>query len=610
MGLLAGGSAWRESATIDEVAHIGAGLSYLQKFDLRLNPEHPPLAKLLAALPLLLKGIRADYSDPSWRISSNPGPADLAQWIFGDWVLNRWNNPRTILALARLPMLICTLFLGWLIWAYATRLGGKWGGALCLAVYVSTPLFLAFGPLVLTDTLVTLFSLLTLWSFADLWDEPGRSNVLKFALSLAGALLSKFSAGLLLFVMPGLALASHWRPVAPPPGGESEGRMWRRVRWRAIGQGIAAAAVLIYVFYLIFSWNQPTGAESQQQNFVAAFFARAFMPPRIYWRGISAFLASARRPTFVLGRFYPKGIWFYFPMLFVLKSPVGFLCLLLLTVAVFSMKGMWPVAPRTNAISSGAATHWRAIWISLIVFTIACLSSPLDISFRHFSLPVVLSILLLAALPARLRHLQAFAPRPARFVAATAMLLTASCIVSALWAYPYYIPYVNVLAAGNPIYVLFNDSNVDWNQALPEVSRFADRHGLREIAVDSYGLTDPAIAVPRSRFWNCQRPTSQDEGKWAAVSANMIFDAHNCVWLLQYPQETLAGGSMIAFHLPGHIPPPGSAGGPPAPNEMRELFGLRTDIRVLLLNLARDPRELADLFAGLARPPRPSSPGN
>src|SRR5208283_320873 len=62
MFLLAGGAALRESVTIDEVAHIGAGLSYLQKLDLRYNEEHPPLAKVLAALPLAVRGTHADYS--------------------------------------------------------------------------------------------------------------------------------------------------------------------------------------------------------------------------------------------------------------------------------------------------------------------------------------------------------------------------------------------------------------------------------------------------------------------------------------------------------------------------------------------------------------------
>jgi hypothetical protein len=71
MAILAGGAALRESVTIDEVAHFGAGLSYLQKLDLRLNEEHPPLPKVLAAIPLVLRGTRADYSHVSWTASGN-----------------------------------------------------------------------------------------------------------------------------------------------------------------------------------------------------------------------------------------------------------------------------------------------------------------------------------------------------------------------------------------------------------------------------------------------------------------------------------------------------------------------------------------------------------
>ena len=62
MAVVAGGAALRESVTIDEVAHIGAGVSYLQKLDLRMNAEHPPLPKVLAALPLVFRGVHADYT--------------------------------------------------------------------------------------------------------------------------------------------------------------------------------------------------------------------------------------------------------------------------------------------------------------------------------------------------------------------------------------------------------------------------------------------------------------------------------------------------------------------------------------------------------------------
>src|ERR1043165_10217945 len=52
-GALAVSSMRTKSAVIDETAHLPAGYTYLTTRDFRLNPEHPPLAKELAALPLL-----------------------------------------------------------------------------------------------------------------------------------------------------------------------------------------------------------------------------------------------------------------------------------------------------------------------------------------------------------------------------------------------------------------------------------------------------------------------------------------------------------------------------------------------------------------------------
>jgi predicted membrane-bound dolichyl-phosphate-mannose-protein mannosyltransferase len=151
MAVLAGGAARRESITVDEVAHIGAGVSYLQKLDMRLNLEHPPLAKALAALPLVLGGVRADYKDLSWSFSDGFFKQYLGQWAFGHRLVTRWNDPYSTLLSARVPMLLLTLVLGWVLYFYGARLGSPVGGVLCLCAYATMPAFLAFGPLVLTD---------------------------------------------------------------------------------------------------------------------------------------------------------------------------------------------------------------------------------------------------------------------------------------------------------------------------------------------------------------------------------------------------------------------------------------------------------------------------
>jgi hypothetical protein len=170
--------------------------------------------------------------------------------------------------------------------------------------------------------------------------------------------------------------------------------------------------------------------------------------------------------------------------------------------------------------------------------------------------------------------------------------LAVSCLFTAVRTYPFYFPYINSLGFGRPAYSLVNDSNVDWNQSLPEVRRFAEQHGLQQIGLDEYGFSDATVFAPQARRWNCQTPAPRDAGQWVALSANSILDAHNCAWLLQYPRAVLAGGSMVAVQLPAQIPEAGSAGGPPLPSAYRTFGGIRLDIRGFFMHVYQVPDDL------------------
>src|SRR5260370_36853905 len=192
------------------------------------------------------------------------------------------------LAWASLPMLLLSLLMGLIAFVYGRRLGGPWGGVLVLCVYVSSPPFLTFGPLVLTDLAVTLFSLLTVWRLADLWNEPSKKNTFWFALSLAGALLSKFTAGILLFVFVAFALSTRWRPLPCQPAAKLDARVWRQPRRRAAPLGILRAALAVYAFYFVFSWNHPTSAlERLGHGPGALLLRRLLMPPLLYLGGVA-----------------------------------------------------------------------------------------------------------------------------------------------------------------------------------------------------------------------------------------------------------------------------------------------------------------------------------
>jgi hypothetical protein len=243
------------------------------------------------------------------------------------------------------------------------------------------------------------------------------------------------------------------------------------------------------------------------------------------------------------------------------------------------------VAATPDALSA----HWRAIWVSLLVFTGVCMVGTMDISIRHFSVPLVLLTLLIAPLP---QLIQRSTQTLAWTTAALAAALAASCLVTAIRVYPYYLPYVSPFGMNRPLYWLMSDSNVDWNHALRDVNLFARQHGLADVPVDGYGFSDARAFVPQSRLWDCQAPADSDAGLWVFVSANMILDSHNCAWILQYPHQPLAGGAMYAIRLPSAIPPAGTPGGPPPPSARRLFLNAPMEMRVMFREVTDHPERL------------------
>ncbi len=587
----------RESITFDEVAHIGAGLSCVQRLDLRMNEEHPPLMKALTGISLALRGTKADYSNVSWTFSDGFIKQFLGEWVFGDYVIAKWNDPIGTVFWARVPMLLVTLLLGLVLYIYGARLSDSAGGLLGLCAFATMPAFLTFGVLVNNDVIVTLLTLLTMWALAEMWKSPSRGTMLKFGLALGAAIFSKFSAGLLFFCFLAFILSLRWRPVEGMPADRNELRKWRRLRWGSLIRGTVVAALVVYLGYLLLSWGEPTDSFSIIPHFPESpVLRRLLMPVWVFFRGLATFSMMASRPTFILGKPYSHGVWFYFPIVFALKTPLAFLALLLLAVVAGVAAKARLAQP--SPVRQGMELHWRAAWVFFFVLTAACILSRMTISIRHFLTPLALMILLLTPLPQRLEALAKSGWGVARAGKWLTGTLAVVLIAVAARAYPNFMPFLNSFSVGKPNYELVNDSNMDWNQALPAVGTWVQQRGLQHVLVDEYGFFDPKIYVPQAEFWNCQDPGTSSGGQWAVVSASSILDAHNCRWLLQYRHEALAGGSMYAFQLPDVLPVAGAPGGPPLPGDFRNLAGMpaEQDFRAMFLRMVNDPQQLVVIW--------------
>ena len=126
-----------DSATMDELAHLPAGYSYLTQKDMRLNPEHPPLLKDLAAFPLLfIKGIKFPSEIKAWQEDIN------GQWVFGNHFLYKAGNPADLMIFwGRIPMILILILLGFYIFKWSRELFDNKAAILSLFLFSFSPTF-------------------------------------------------------------------------------------------------------------------------------------------------------------------------------------------------------------------------------------------------------------------------------------------------------------------------------------------------------------------------------------------------------------------------------------------------------------------------------------
>ena len=146
-----------QSATFDEGSHLPAGYTHLKLGDHRLNPEHPPLVKTLAALPLLFMDVTIKPDDEAWALRR--------QWEFGKRFLYRWNDADRLLFWGRLPIVALGALLGVSVFLWARHRYGPRAAALALFLCVLSPDVLAHGQLVTTDVGIALFMFLSVVAF-------------------------------------------------------------------------------------------------------------------------------------------------------------------------------------------------------------------------------------------------------------------------------------------------------------------------------------------------------------------------------------------------------------------------------------------------------------
>src|SRR5262245_8576724 len=245
-----------KTPTYDEPVHIGAGLSYVRTRDFKVNLQHPPLLKELAAFPLVLIGVRWPVPAEAWAALTTPAPPE-AQWQLGNAVLFA-NDPARVLFWSRLPLILLTALLGWTLWAWGRAMLGPPAGLGALFLFAFDPGLLAHGALVTTDVGCATLSTLCLFALWRYLRARTPARLLACGVALGAALAAKFSSVLLLPLIAVLLLLAVRAPAASADGATSADAMPagaapddRDLGRRMMGAGAALLAMIVVAVMVV-----------------------------------------------------------------------------------------------------------------------------------------------------------------------------------------------------------------------------------------------------------------------------------------------------------------------------------------------------------------------
>jgi len=460
------GSGLQTSQAFDEANHLGAGLMYLKHGDFSRNPEHPPLVKMLVALPLLSIGLK---EPPTSHIPLFKGNDST----FGTQLLySRGPDWQPILMRGRAVIMLFTLTLGILLFLATEEAFGPLAALFALFFYVFQPLLLANGNIITTDMALACLLFASVYTFYRLCRRPSPARFALCAVATCLTIVCKHSGILVLPILSLLALFDVFLPIADEPGS-------RQQRLRRNGLAICALLVIGYIgiwaiygfrYYELHIFPPITPWAAQLSPFkrgLLLFLNRHHLFPAPYLYGwVDILRIPSTRPSFILGHIYPSSRWFFFPAAFAIKTTLGLLVFLLLL-------------PFARLINQRRQLVFFAIPAAFF-FTV-CMLSMMNGGARYL-IPMYPYLILLAGASAAAIYQRSTLSR----IAVSTLLFLS--LLSTLHSYPDFFAYSNELFGGpSHAYRSLTDSDGDWGQGLKFTSTYLAQHPDSNCWFDYYG---------------------------------------------------------------------------------------------------------------------------
>lgn len=488
-------SASRKSATIDEFAHLSAGLYAWKTRDFSLYEKTPPAGRMVATLPALLMGpaIETDLA----RFSRN----SWLPWSYGaDFLKNNFGDYGKLLMAGRVMVVMVGALICVIVWRTSRKWYGPVGGLISLFICALSPTLIAHSRLVTTDVMAALMTLLFVLSIVAYLERPSVLRAALIAVALGGGVVVKFTC---LFWAP-FALAApvlvYWleyraRKGAPTVEGD-------RPRVSALAGHMAMIVFVVWVAVVAGYLGKGIGFNgdlkfSSSSMKVLAPVVGIVPLPRDFVSGLDKQMKDAEggewsEGNYLMGEWYGGNKWHYYPLALLVKTPVPYLLLFIFSAWFIVGRGQRP------------GREVELLFMAFAYFIFASLFGSLQIGVRYL-LPVypLCFILMGKAGPVALSSfdedgetessVMPLKDRQKSTMKLVLVLLGIWLLIDHIMIQPNYLAYFNSFAAGprNGHKVLL-DSNLDWGQDLPGLARWMEEEKVGSVDLAYFGHDDPA----------------------------------------------------------------------------------------------------------------------
>lgn len=511
--------------TEDEPLHLACGMEWLDHGKYHYEHHHPPLARIVVAIGPYLAGLRSMGRE--------------TMLDEGNAILYSDKRYFRNLALARLGILPFFILACLIVWLWSRRLFGNVAALFATLLFTTLPPILAHAGLATTDMALSAFLCGSAYAFTLWLDQPGWKQSALLGFSVAGAVLSKFSALLFLPVCFLIATLLYWLREQPALKGISR---------RIPGTVLAATMVFIVVWAgYRFSFG-PTTPDVRFEDRTPVTIDRLVdhfsLPAPEFFNGVAEveWHNSVGHPAWLLGEYRTHGWWYFFPVVFAVKTPIAFILLCIAGYCACFSRTVW---------KRFAWQQWVPGTCAPAILVI-CMPSSINLGVRY-----ILGIYPLLAIMGGGGAVSLLQSRKKLGVILAIALVAWQTGASAL-AHPDYLAYFNELAGSQPERVL-SDSDLDWGQDLQRLSDKLKELGVKEVSLDYFGTADVSQhGLPTIKLLEAYRPVTG----WVAVSAYSLTVESALIqkdgrmpysplaWLMSERPVARVGKSIWLYYIP------------------------------------------------------------